>query len=397
MTSVMESVSPAVREQPAPERIARVEVLHDMRAAEPIWRRFETSDDCLFTPYQRYELQAAWQEHVGARENLRPFIVIAWNSDNEPLLLLPLGARSENGVRIASYFGGKHTTFNMPLWQRDFAMQAGPDDLNTLLEGIRAHSEKVDVLNLLRQPDEWQGVINPMALLPKQDTLNPCPVMQMERGATPASRISNSFRRRLKGKERKLETLPGYRHTIATTDADVSRLLDAFFIIKPLRMAEQKRPDVFGEPGIAEFIRQTCAARLPSGKFAIEIHAIECDDEVIGLFAGVGDHERFSVMFNTYTLSANAKYSPGLILMRNIIDHYAGQGCTSLDLGIGTDAYKRLFCKEDHPIYDSFIPLTKRGVVAAMGLSSLAHAKRLVKQTPALMNMALRLRNAFQR
>ena len=43
--------------------------------------------------------------------------------------------------------------------------------------------------------------------------------------------------------------------------------------------------------------------------------------EVIAIFAGVADGHRFSMMFNTYTMSESARYSPGLILMRDIIDH----------------------------------------------------------------------------
>ena len=76
---------------------------------------------------------------------------------------------------------------------------------------------------------------------------------------------------------------------------------------------------------------------------------------MIAIFAGVDDGHRFSMMFNTYTMSANSKYSPGLILMRDIIDHYAAQDYRALDLGIGSDDYKRLFCKDDEPIFDSFI------------------------------------------
>ena len=109
----------------------------------------------------------------------------------------------------------------------------------------------------------------------------------------------------------------------------MNRVLDAFFTYKPLRMAEQKLPDVFAEDGIEAFIRDACSAKLDSGDRAIALHALECDDEVIAMFAGVADGYRFSMMFNTYTLSANAKFSPGLILMRDIIDHYAGQGYTT--------------------------------------------------------------------
>ncbi len=82
--------------------------------------------------------------------------------------------------------------------------------------------------------------------------------------------------------------------------------------------------------------------------------------------------------------------------MREIIDRYAGLGYRSFDLGIGSDDYKRLFCKSDEAIFDSFIPLTFRGKFAALGMASIAHGKRVVKQNPALMHMAQIVRNALQ-
>ena len=126
-------------------------------------------------------------------------------------------------------------------------------------------------------------------------------------------------------------------------------------------MAEQKLPNVFAEPGVEEFIRSACMTPLAGGGHAIDIHALECDDEVIAIFAGVADGHRFSMMFNTYTMSGNSRHSPGLILMRDIVDHYAGRGYRALDLGVGSDEYKRLFCKGDEPIFDCFIPLSLRG------------------------------------
>ncbi|MET0722192.1 MAG: GNAT family N-acetyltransferase [Tardiphaga sp.] len=379
----------------AASRIARVTVLHDFRAAEAAWRRLEAPDN-LSTPYQRFDFQFAWQSHIGEREGLRPFLVIAYDSDEQPLLLLPLGSRQENGVRVAGYFGGKHATFNMPLWRRDFATSAGPADMDALLHGIRAHVEKVDVLSMVRQPRHWLGIANPMALLPTQSSTNDCPVLRMAPGAPATDRISNSFRKRLKSKEKKYEAVPGYRYLFATSDADITRVLDAFFAIKPLRMAEQNLPNVFAEPGIEQFIRGACLAKRDGGRI-IDVHALECDEEVIAMFAGVADASRYSMMFNTYTLSANSKYSPGLILMRTIIDHYATRGITSLDLGIGSDDYKKMFCKDDEPIFDSFVPLTTRGRLGALGLSCFARAKRLVKQTPALLQVAQKLRSMLQR
>jgi CelD/BcsL family acetyltransferase involved in cellulose biosynthesis len=392
MAAVMESRA-GTQASPETSRIVGVDIVGDMREAETVWRSLEHSNQ-LSTPYQRFDFLAAWQRQVGTREGIRPFIVIAYDREHAPLLLLPLGVKRENGARVAKFLGGKHATFNMALWDKDFAATASKADLDALIAMIRAHAQ-ADVLALTQQPRRWMALPNPFALLPGQVSANDCPLLTMAPGAPPASRVSNSFRRRLKGKERKLQTLPGYGYRLATSDADIKRLLDWFFTVKPQRMAAQQLPNVFADPGIEDFIRDACMTKLAGGGHAIDIHALQCDDEVIAIFAGVADTNRFSMMFNTYTLSGNSKYSPGLILMRDIIDHYAERGAVSLDLGIGSDDYKRLFCKDDEPIFDSFVPLSIRGKIAAAALASLMRAKRMIKHTPALMQIAQRVRGVL--
>ena len=392
MAAAIESRTAEAKAWSRSSRIASVDIVDDLGQAETIWRGLEGQ---FSTPYQRFDFLAPWQRQVGARENLSPFIVIARDAERRPLSLLPLALRRKHGVRAAGFMGGKHATFNMALWDRDFAAGATEADLEALLEGIRERAA-VDVLALTQQPRRWQDLPNPTALLAKQPSVNDCPVLTMAPGAAPSALISNSFRRRLKGKERKLQTLAGYRYHIATSDAEIGRLLDWFFAVKPLRMAEQKLPNVFADPGIEAFIRDACLTELAGGGRAIDIHALECDAEMIAIFAGVADGYRFSMMFNTYTMSGSSRYSPGLILMRNIIDHYAGRAYRALDLGIGSDDYKRLFCKDEEPIFDSFIPLSLRGKFAAAAMSALGSAKRLVKQNPALFQMAQKLRSALR-
>jgi CelD/BcsL family acetyltransferase involved in cellulose biosynthesis len=394
MAAAIESRTAQAPARSKPSRITSVDILGDLGQAETIWRRLEDQQH-VSTPYQRLDFLGPWQRLVGERENYRPFIVVAYDVERRPLLLLPLALRQERGVRIASFMGGKHATFNMALWDRDFAAAATRADLDTLIAVIRVRSE-ADVLSFSQQPQSWQDLRNPMALLPHQVSANDCPLMTMVPDTPPTARISNSFRRRLKGKERKLSALPGYHYRVATTDAEIGRLLDAFFRIKPLRMAEQKLPDVFADPGVEDFIRGVCLTPLAGGGHVIDIHALECDDEVIAIFAGVADGYRFSMMFNTYTMSDNSRYSPGLILVRNIVDHYAERGYRALDLGIGSDNYKRLFCKDDERIFDSFIPLSLRGTIAAAAMSGVNRAKHLVKHTPALFHVAQKLRSALR-
>jgi CelD/BcsL family acetyltransferase involved in cellulose biosynthesis len=248
---------------------------------------------------------------------------------------------------------------------------------------------------LNQQPLDWNGATNPFARLPRQLSANECPLLTIDPKA-PSARFSGSFRRKLNGKERKLQALPGYRYTIARTEEDARRLLDAFFAIKPLRMAEQKIRNVFAESGTKAFIEHACLDGIAAGKQAIELHGLECDAEVIAIFAGVSDGDRYSTMFNTYTMSDAARNSPGLILIRNMIDHHAQLGCSSFDFGVGTDEYKLQFCKDERqPLFDSFVPLTAKGQIAARLFSLETSLKRAIKRSPMAMRALNTLRHRF--
>ena len=392
--AAIESRTAGAAARSKPGRLAGIEIVDDLNEAEAVWRRLE-AQRYFATPYQRFDFLSGWQREVGGRESLRPFIVIGYDADRRPLLLLPLALGRNQGVRVARFMGGRHTTFNMALWDRDFVAAATAADVAALLSAIRQRAA-VDVLALTQQPRRWRDLPNPMAMLPNQPSINDCPVLTMVPGAPAVARISHSFRRRLKAKERKLQALPGYRYRVATTAADIDRLLDWFFRVKPLRMTSQKLPDVFREPGVADFIRSTCHLPGVDGSRVIDMHALECDDEVIAMFAGVADGHRFCMMFNTYTMSEHARHSPGLILMRHIVDHYAERGFRVLDLGIGSDDYKRQFCKSEEPIFDCFIPFSARGRLAAAAMSGFNRAKHAVKHSPALLRIAQRLRGALR-
>jgi CelD/BcsL family acetyltransferase involved in cellulose biosynthesis len=392
MAAAIESRTAEAPARPKASRIARIDITDDLQEAEPAWRILER--DGFFTPYQRFDFLSTWQHEVGDREATSPFIVIARDRDGQPLLLLPLAIASRLGGQIASFMGGKHTTFNMPLWNDDFAVDATAADLGALLAAIRTR-RAIDVLALARQPRHWRHLPNPFAALPHQPSVNDCPVLALPAGAKPTDLISNSFRKRLRGKERKFQALAGYRYLAASGETEIARLLDWFFRVKPKRMAEQRLPNVFAEPGVETFIRKACIIKRSGGEHIIDLHALECDEEVIALYGGVSDGNRFSMMFNTYTLSDNARYSPGLILIRHIVDYYAGRGYSALDLGIGSDDYKRSFCKSEEPIFDSFIALSGRGRMVAASLATMHRGKHLVKHNPALLKLVQRLRGSL--
>lgn len=364
--------------------IADVRILADMQTAHPIWQALELSG-ALMTSFQSFALLDAWQRHVGAGLGLTPCIVVACDAQLEPVCVIPLCVGSRAGMRIGRFMGGKHVTFNMPIW-RKHAGHISQEDIASILDALRAHG--IDALELVQQPKIWRGVANPFTALPSQPSVNGCPVMKLERDVAPNKRISRTFRRRLRVKERNLRAMPDYRTVLAESDADINMLLDAFFAVKPRRMLAQNLPNIYHESGVERFIREACLRVRPDGKRAIAIHAIIANNEMISMYAGVADRQRASMIFNTYTLSEYAKFSPGQILLRDIADHYAAEHCDAIDLGVGTEFYKTLFCKDDEPIFDSHVALSAKGAFAAGALNVLARTKRFIKRSRMLNDLS---------
>src|SRR5262249_44716961 len=141
--------------------LARVEVFTDMAAAEPCWRQLE-QEAALVTPYQRYDLLAAWQRHAGAHSGVLPFIVVGFDATDRPLFLWPLGRTQSGPLRIASFLGSKHANFNIGLWRRE-ALTMGAQEIRAVLAGLS--SRGVDLVMLLRQPPTWDGMTNPLAAI----------------------------------------------------------------------------------------------------------------------------------------------------------------------------------------------------------------------------------------
>jgi CelD/BcsL family acetyltransferase involved in cellulose biosynthesis len=372
------------QEQAAPEevsgeaRIARVVALEDMARAEPVWRRLESGRP-LATAYQRFDVLAEWQQHVGARSGITPFIVIGSDQGGQPLFLWPFGLARKGSLRIARFLGSKHSNFNLGLWRRDVLPLIGEDDIRGIWRELRAD---IDLLVLCNQPLTWDGASNPFLLLPHQASVDMSARLSLRGLQRPIDTIlSTSMRSRLRNKERKLAKQRGYRYIQATTAADIDRLLDSFFTLKAGHMAAQGLANVFIEPGVAEFVRAACHRKLANGRPLIEIHALEVSAEVLALFGTIIDGYRCSSMFNTYTLSDNARHSPGLILLEYLVNECGRRGVQSFDIGVGRAQYKSFFCPEPEPPFDSFVPLTPRARVAAAGFSAVFAAKRTIKQS----------------
>jgi len=70
--------------------------------------------------------------------------------------------------------------------------------------------------------------------------------------------------------------------------------------------------------------------------------------------------------------------------MINLLRMCCQRGLTQFDLGVGEASFKRLFCREIEPLFDTFRPLTARGAIVALGYRLAYHLKSKIKHSPTI-------------
>lgn len=360
---------------------AEIALYTDLAAAEPLWRRIEAAPDSVLTPYQRFDLLAAWQRHVGSRNGITPLIAVCLDAAGAPLCLWPLGRRAVGGAAQAEFLGGKHANFNSPIWRREVAARIAPPDLQAVLRRL---GEAADALVLLNQPQSWDGLANPLALLPHGASADPAyhGALMADFDALLAARMSANKRKKLRNRERALTQHGAVTLRRAGSPQEVRAFLTAFHAQKAERMRELGVDDVFAEPGVADFIAEAACGEHP----VIEVYALYAGDVIAATTAGIVAGSRFSTMFNSIIRNELAQASPGQLLLTRLIETLCGRGLQMFDLGVGEAHYKEIFCNEAEPLFDSFLALSPAGRLLAGANRALYAAKRTVKRTPALWN-----------
>jgi CelD/BcsL family acetyltransferase involved in cellulose biosynthesis len=361
----------------------RIKILNDLSVAKPDWLELERNNG-LTTPYQHFAWVSCWYENLGKAAGVTPYIVVGADEAGRPLFLLPLGRERVGPLTVARFVGGKHSNSNLGLWRRDYASSVTRAHLDQMVRLIGSADPSVDLLALLNQPVAWDEIPNPLALLPRQDSPSFAYRGKLARDFAELleERVSSSTRKKLRQKERALSKHGPVRYWRAETAADLRRALDAFFVQKAERMKELGIANVFAEAGVREFV-EAAATQLDASTAAssIEFYAASVGDVIVATFAGIGCNRRFCGMFNSMISGELAHQSPGELLLANVVRMCCERGYTTFDLGIGEAAYKKTFCGEVEQLFDSVVPLSGLGRIAAPFWRTHLSLKRGIKHS----------------
>ena len=360
-----------------------IDVVPSLCEAELLWRSFEA--DAVATPYQRYDWVKLWQRHVlpaSGSEIMTVFVRLG----REIVAILPFEMRKRGGLRIATIVGANHVNFQMPLASDRFATSTA--EIGELLTRIGA-AFNADAIKLEHQPRSWGQAVNPLGGVMIDRDSNSAFVMDLDADFEVVSRSRRSARslQQIRRKRRNLEAFAGRVEFKRADDADTcARVINAASRQRAVRRRTSGIPSFFDVDGGVEFVRAAAEKGLgqPDGDCTLAVHYLEAGGSIVAAYFGGSFRGAYSCFLNSFDPDFQ-KFSPGDIILHDLIEHLCRKGLRQLDLGVGDEHYKRVWCDEV-PLFATTIPVTLMGSLYRSGQRPLLMAKRSIKQNEFLLD-----------
>jgi CelD/BcsL family acetyltransferase involved in cellulose biosynthesis len=372
--------------------LSHIEVTASISGLEKDWRALQAHG--FATPYQTYDWTKAWIDALAAPSGLEPMLVSGRDASGEIHVILPLVFRQTPLGGKALFAGGKHANFAMGLYSRDAMERLTAADMRRLLMEA-ARQRGVSLYHFAHQPRQWQGLGNPLALLPNQMSAN-CAFkaeLMPDGDAMIRSLMSTESRKKLRHKEKRLGELGPVSLHEARDGATVRRVLETFRSQKAARFKALGISDPFADPAVETFLLAGALNGLDQREAAIRLYYLASGDRIVSVIGGAMHAGRLSGMFTSFDSDpAVIRYSPGDLLLLHLVQRLCRDGFGVFDLGTGDAAYKGDYCPLDEPLFDSILPMTATGQIVSAGLSAGQRVKRWAKHSPAAMALVARLR-----
>lgn len=369
----------------------QVQVFDSFEAARPIWSELEAS--AVLTPYQGYDWVSRWH---AARGSIGRLAIIVVSIGGKPVALLPLEIGSTFGLKRARIVGTEIGNSDWMIVEPSAASLFGREELRRVLTDAARHAGGIDLLSFHDQPRSWNTIDNPLLTLPHQP--GPNRFYFSARGTAPSfdrfedKRVANLLRRK-----RKLAEMMGpVTLRAATTIEEIDAIQADFLEQRGARFAQKGITNLFAEPHFVKFMREGAIDALGETRPAFIFHGLYAGETIVATAFGTFTGTHYSQYINATAGGEIAKFRLIGILMHELFADCVQRGATTIDMGLGDFDYKTDWT-EPQTAYDSVVPLSPLGQVAAPALLAARRAKRAIKQNPTLWRIATAIRSRLNR
>ncbi|MFO0993365.1 MAG: GNAT family N-acetyltransferase [Hyphomicrobiales bacterium] len=354
------------------------------------WREFEIKAAGTF--YQTNAWCSAWFETSDKPINL--CIIVGRDRAGAMRFLLPLALRRSHGLSILEWIATPQTTYGYGLYDREFLPRARSWFSGRGWEIARC-AGRVDALNLGEMPESLHGFPHPLsdwfsceaANRGYQIRLEPDYTRLYERKRSSATRRSNRKR------DNKLEALGELKFALPATRSQNHDRIDEMFRQQQQRLSQRGIHGVF-DARDRRFIHKLADAQHHDGPALLAYH-LNVDHRVVAVKLGGRHGNAYWGLISSLDSDFAPHLSPGDAALRRLIAACCEARLAVLDLASGDASYKSQWADVVIPLHACIRGLSPLGYLwAALAMTRLV-AKRTVKRSPRLWELAQHLRRTL--
>lgn len=311
--------------------------------------------------FQTYEWLEYWQQSIGKDVlAIKPWIAVILDEHNQPKMICPFGVRNQLGARVLEFLGNAQSDYQGPLisdcWISDLAKIKLA--WKQICDAMPGH----DIRHFHKLPAQWCVLDNPMLKIWKSsfqdnsystslpDSFNEFQMRQRKK-----------FRQDTKRQHRRLSEKGTVKFEVIPCDYKQWRYaIDRMIEQKSLRCRVMKVPDIFSEAAVQDFYRELPHKLL--GKGTIHFSVLKMGDEILASHWGAVYQKRFYYLVPTIIEGELGVYSPGRLLLANLVEWCIQNGVKVFDFTIGGEDYKRDWCDNEMPLFEHLHLVTPFGI-----------------------------------
>jgi CelD/BcsL family acetyltransferase involved in cellulose biosynthesis len=323
--------------------VFKFKVVDDLGQLAELWPRTDrcgSSSHCYV--FQCADILEVWCDTVGRARRTRTIFVGVFDDVGRPILLLPLGIERRRGVRVLGFLDGGVLDYNAPVvfepvrtWERQ--------SLDRLWSQLIAVLPPFDVAIFDKMPADICGVPNPLIGLASAPYDQSGYLLNITRSWEEFAATRLSYKRDSSAQRRRLAKFGQVAFTIAQTPVDRQRVLEAMMRQKSRHFIETLGVDKFDAPGCRQYYI-AMVERFP-WPGPLLICGLEVDGKILSTNWGLICNGRFVGIVMSYEGGEWKRFSPGRLLLEDLLKWNFTNRTSIFDFGIGNESYKFAWMK----------------------------------------------------
>ncbi len=366
-----------------PSVFSKVEVYTRLSDIIEVWAEIESVAPA--TGYQTRIFLNAWMQTFGKAYSVSPFIVVAFDTKDHPVALLPLVTKKSGFMTIASFMGAPEAGYQCGLFRN-------PDDFTKevviaiLRQAAKLSSPAVDMYSLEKLVPDIGNKKNPFARLPAMKNtinswgidLNPDINTYLQAQFTP-SRIRDTFGKR----KRRLEKIGTVRYPVLSSGDKTDAVIDELILQKRERFKATQQVSLYDEEVMREFCLAASTSDYSSHSTSAKWHFMTVGDTIVSIYMGIIHQGIFyNFLKSVITHAEFDRCSPGHIMQVQMFTDLSLNGIFKVEEGTGGDNHKKIFSNRSAKLFNVTYPVTLKGQVLCSILNFMDRAKFMIKNTP---------------